>query len=117
MSGTPPGSVGPSAAAYFGGMIDTYDSLIRRAVPRYAEMTDRLLEYLPEAPRVLELGCGTGNLTLRLAARPHAAITAVDAAPEMTEVTGRRLAVHAPSATVSFVTARFEDLSFPASSF
>ncbi len=56
-----------SAADYFGAMVAGYDSLIRRAVPRYDEMTDRLVDYLPPAAaRVLELGCGTGNLTLRL---------------------------------------------------
>jgi len=42
-------------------MAESYDSLIRRAVPRYDEMTSRLLDYLPRDPqKVLELGCGTG---------------------------------------------------------
>src|SRR6267378_637022 len=57
-----------SAAGYFGSMAESYDSLIHRAVPRYDEMIARLLDYLPGSPRrVLELGCGTGNLSLRLA--------------------------------------------------
>src|SRR5262245_39948764 len=69
-------TIGASASEYFGAMIESYDSLIKRAVPRYEEMTQRLLEYLPpQAHKVLELGCGTGNLSLRLAAKyPQAAI-------------------------------------------
>ena len=33
-----------TASEYFGSMVESYDSLIQRAVPRYHEMTDRLLE-------------------------------------------------------------------------
>src|SRR5712671_36129 len=70
----------PTAASeYFGSMVESYDSLIRRAVPRYDEMTARLLDYTPrEAESVLELGCGTGNLSLGLARRyPAASLTLV----------------------------------------
>src|SRR6266550_9328266 len=83
----------PTAAAYFGAMAESYDSLIRRAVPRYEEMTARLLEYLPrEADSVLELGCGTGNLSLALAHRfPSASLTFVDASTEMLAVTRTRI--------------------------
>lgn len=110
-----------TASEYFGGMAADYDSLIRRAVPRYDEMIERLVDYLPQdAPRVLELGCGTGNFTLALAARyPTAAITAVDAAPQMIEVTRARLAAAHPAsaARAAFVESRFEDLRFAPASF
>ena len=103
-----------TAAEYFGGMADSYDSLIARAVPRYAEMSERLVEYLPrEARRIVELGCGTGNLSLRLAARfPEARLTLVDAAPEMVELTRARLARAAPAVAerARCVVARFEEL-------
>jgi tRNA (cmo5U34)-methyltransferase len=95
-------------------MAEGYDSLIRRCVPRYEEMTERLAEYLPpDAGRVLELGCGTGNLSLRLAARyPGAAITVVDASPEMVELTRARIAEAHPdvAARGRFIVARFEEL-------
>lgn len=115
------GRLPSTASGYFGSMVESYDSLIRRAVPRYAEMTDQLLAYLPgNANRVLELGCGTGNLSLRLAAKyPMAAITFVDAAPEMIELTRMRFRDVQPSTSdrTTFVTARFEDLDLPPGGF
>ena len=107
-----------SASDYFGAMAQSYDSLIRRSVPRYEEMMDRLVEYLPPDPtRILELGCGTGNLSVRLAARfPRAALSFVDASSEMIAVARSRIEGIQP-AGVDFVTARFEDLDFPAGSF
>jgi tRNA (cmo5U34)-methyltransferase len=103
-----------TASGYFGSMAEGYDSLIRRAVPRYDEMLDRLVDYLPtSAARVLELGCGTGNLSLALAERyPEAALTFVDAAPEMLEVTRARLesASPAPAARARFIRSVFEQL-------
>ncbi len=81
------------AAAYFGAMRESYDSLIRRAVPRYDEMLSTLVGYLPRsAERILELGSGTGNLTVELAHRfPAAALTFVDASEEMLAITAERL--------------------------
>jgi tRNA (cmo5U34)-methyltransferase len=106
-----------TAADFFGGMVESYDSLIRRAVPRYDEMTERLLAYSPPtAAQILELGCGTGNLTLRLATgHPGARITAVDAAPEMTALTGARAARR--GVPIDTVTARFEEVRFDAGAF
>ncbi len=101
-------------------MADSYDSLIRRAVPRYDEMIDRLLEHLPAGSmRVLELGCGTGNLTLRLAEQfPRAIVTTVDAAPEMTALTAARAAKKGIGPDrLRTVTGRFEEVSFQPGSF
>ena len=104
-----------TAADYFGAMVGEYDSLIRRAVPRYDEMTARLLDYLPaSATSILELGCGTGNLTLKLAAKyPAAKLTLVDAAPQMLEVAKTRLG----SRPANFVESLFERLKFEPGSF
>ena len=104
-----------TAADYFGAMAGEYDSLIRRAVPRYDEMTERLIDYLPPAAEsILELGCGTGNLTLKLAARyPGAKLTLVDAAPPMLEVAKARLGAR----PASFVATPFESMDFPPSAF
>ena len=110
-----------SASGYFGSMAESYDSLIHRAVPRYDEMTARLLDYLPREPhRVLELGCGTGNLSLQLATTyPHADLTLVDGSAEMIALVRSRIGRSnaKPGARVAYVEARFEDLDLPARSF
>lgn len=99
-----------TASEYFGNRAREYDSLIRRCVPRYDEMLARLGRYLPDgAERVVELGCGTGNLTLRLAERyPGATLLCVDAAGEMLALTRARLGPAA--ARAEFVERRFEDM-------
>jgi tRNA (cmo5U34)-methyltransferase len=110
-----------SAAGYFGSMSESYDSLIHRAVPRYDEMIARLLDYLPREPqRVLELGCGTGNLSLQLAKSfPLAELTLVDASAEMIALVRSRMDESTPAsnARASYVEARFEELDLPADSF
>jgi tRNA (cmo5U34)-methyltransferase len=102
------------APAYWGAKAAEYDDFIRRVVPRYDEMIDRLLDTLPAAPqRILELGCGTGNVSVRLlGAAPAATLTLVDAAPEMLALTRARLAAGDPAAAARarFVEARFEAL-------
>jgi tRNA (cmo5U34)-methyltransferase len=103
-----------TAAEYFGSMVDTYDSLIRRAVPRYDEMLDRLVDYLPaRADSVLELGSGTGNLSLALAHRyPDARLTFLDASSDMLLTTGERLQKGYPAvaARAQYLEMKFEEL-------
>lgn len=110
-----------SAHAYWGARAAEYDSLIRRTIPRYDEIVARLLDTMPaRCGRILELGCGTGNLSLRLVNRfPDAPITLVDAAPEMLDVAGARIAAERPDSAgrVTLVAARFEDLELADGSF
>jgi tRNA (cmo5U34)-methyltransferase len=106
-----------SAWGYFASMVESYDSLIRRAVPRYDEMVARLLEYVPPyAQSLVELGCGTGNLSLQLLSKfPRSALTFVDASPEMIALTRSRVDQAMPSngQSVGFLVQRFEELDFP----
>lgn len=117
MSSSLPGT----ASAYFGAMVESYDSLIRRAVPNYEEITSCLVAYLPQnVEQVLELGCGTGNLSLALAERfPQAGFTFVDASPEMVELTRSRLHAAGPGIAERgrFLVSRFEELQLPEHSF
>lgn len=110
-----------TAYSYFGNMVESYDSLIRRAVPRYAEMSERLIDYIPDTPQtILELGCGTGNLSLRFAEKfPDAKFTLVDASSEMIEITHSRLSEYFPKQAdrTNFIRAKFEELDLEEKSF
>ncbi len=62
-----------------------FDSGIRRLLPKYDEMLDVLVGCIASANnRILELGCGTGELSLKILERyPSAEIIAVDYSPRM----------------------------------
>jgi len=82
----------------------------------YIEATTRnTLQRLPVHPndRVLDLGCGTGELLSRLAtAHPNAILAGVDPVAEMLEVAGRKLGARA-KLRVGYANA----LPWPAASF
>ena len=80
-------------AARFGDAAHSYDD--HSAAQRHAatSLAGRIVAAsLPPRPRVLEIGCGTGHLTARLADRlPGASIVATDIAPAMVAACQRRL--------------------------
>lgn len=84
---------------FFDRLAGGYADIILRCFPRYPEMLWALLEFLPlqAAPRrILELGCGTGNLSSHIAERyPDAHVTLVDISTESLEICRRRLGDHA----------------------
>jgi tRNA (cmo5U34)-methyltransferase len=105
------------ADTFFDDMASRYDDFVQRAVPRYEEMLDEVAGYLPEqATDILELGCGTGALTLRVARRyPQSRLTAVDGSVEMIDVARRRLA--SEGGQVEFVESLFEQLDLPSTAY
>jgi len=105
-----------TASEYFGAMVAEYDSLLRRAVPRYDEMIERTVTYLEPGKRcVLELGCGTGNFSVAVAERfPDASLTLVDGSREMLDCSLDRLGA---DRDVTCVETRFEDLDLEPGSF
>jgi malonyl-CoA O-methyltransferase len=77
-------------AASFSAAASTYDSQAEaqmRAADRLAELVQAELCHLPPATLVLEIGCGTGQLTRRLLARlgSDARMVATDISAAMTE--------------------------------
>lgn len=65
-----------------------FDKLFFKVAPHYEEMMNALIDVLPfkkgERLKVLDLGCGTGNLSRKIiAAYPNAAVTCIDMAENM----------------------------------
>jgi trans-aconitate methyltransferase len=65
-----------------------YNKFIHRAVPRYPEMLWAIFQYIPKdlkPKRILELGCGTGNLSeLIVKTYPNAEKVLVDISEKVT---------------------------------
>jgi tRNA (cmo5U34)-methyltransferase len=65
-----------------------FDKMFYRVMPRYQELTEALVDAIPFAPKaklkILDLGCGTGNLTQKIiSAYPNASVTCADMAENM----------------------------------
>lgn len=103
---------------FFDDLITDYTATIERCFPRYREMLWAVVDYVPE-PRsvrsVLELGCGTGNLSEKLAAAfPAASLQLVDLSGESLAVCRERLG---HDGRCGFVQQDFRHLDYPAGSF
>lgn len=87
-----PGDVG----GFFNEVAGQYDATIERCFPRYREMLWAVVDYLPpnrNCNSILELGCGTGNLSAMVHHRfPDAAMTVVDLSGDSLEVCRSQLA-------------------------
>ncbi|MFB2878227.1 class I SAM-dependent methyltransferase [Floridanema aerugineum] len=82
-----PGEVFPNPA--------DFDQLIRQLLRKYDEMLDVLVKCIPaNVDRILELGCGTGELSLKLLNRfPTVQIIAVDYSPRMLQYAQEKIRV------------------------
>ena len=102
---------------FYNSISKSYTESIQRCVPRYREMLESLFAYLKpdfEPKSILELGCGTGNLTHFLTAKyPNAKITAVDISTECINECKIRL----PEENIEYINSDFRDLELPENSF
>jgi SAM-dependent methyltransferase len=99
---------------------DAHQDLPRQG-PGNRASTERALDLagdLPEAPRILDIGCGPGVQTLDLArARPDARITAVDLHEPFLAEASRRVAAAGAADRVTFERADMAALRYPDASF
>lgn len=107
-----------SIAGFFDALNRDYTAVIERCFPRYREMLETLLEYLPATtaqPRVLELGCGTGNLSVLLRNwLPQAHLTLVDLSHESLETCRARIG---NGRQTHYLAKNMATLEFPSGSF
>ncbi|MBD2341188.1 class I SAM-dependent methyltransferase [Calothrix sp. FACHB-156] len=71
-----------------------FDTGIRQLLPRYDEMLEVVTRCLPSTSlRILELGCGTGELSLKILQRcPDAQVIALDYSPRMLQFAQSKIA-------------------------
>ena len=102
-----------TVTSFYDQLSSEYTELIAKCVPRYDEMLYNLFCYLPadfKPQRILDLGCGTGNLTaLILAKFPDAEIYALDISPEILKQCQERFK---GNTHITYVEQGFEEISF-----
>jgi tRNA (cmo5U34)-methyltransferase len=80
---------------FFDSLTSDYTAAIERCFPRYREMLWAVMDYLPQGRQfesILELGCGTGNLSVLLhEVFPRASLHVVDLSKESLDVCRTRL--------------------------
>ena len=95
-----------------------YSELIVKCVPRYPELIYNMFQYIPEKfspKRILDLGCGTGNLTDQIFKKyPEAEIDALDISEEILNESRRRFN-HTPN--IRYIQADFKSLHLPPGSY
>lgn len=106
--------------SFFDALSKDYDAIIDKTFPPHREAFGALTDYLfferNAEVRILELGCGTGNLSLYLSAYyPYAQLTLLDLSPEMLKKVAEKMTDR--SNTVRYVEAGFMDAEFEPDSF
>jgi tRNA (cmo5U34)-methyltransferase len=81
------------------GNAEVYDTERRRLVPSFDEfygtVTEIIVRYCPDSPEILDLGAGTGILSLAIAHRvPTVQLHLLDASPDMLQQASKRLSMH-----------------------
>ncbi len=109
----------PSVAEFFDAMNRDYTATIERCFPRYREMLCSLVDYLPRKEKqyqsILEIGCGTGNLSVLLSKEfPSANLHVLDLSGESLDVCRTRLQGHSQVQTLH---RDIRQAEFPAQSF
>ncbi len=102
---------------HFDGLSDAFDAAAMPPRPP-DEWEHALLSRIGDVSgrRVLELGCGTGDLSLALVDR-GALLTALDLSPGMVKVARGRAARYRPESTPEFIVAPVEETGLPGGGF
>jgi len=101
--------------SFYNNFSDKYTDAIIKCVPRYFEMIEMLFLSSDFRPvNILELGCGTGNLTKYIVKNfPSAIVTAVDISEDLLKICKKRVG----GKNVCFVKSDFAKLKLNGNSF
>ncbi len=103
---------------FYNSISTKYTALLDRAIPRYREMLQTMLDYLPKdckPNRILELGCGTGNLTEHVLNKfPDSELTLVDISEDMLKECKSKFK---NKTSLVYYQVDFKDLAFEVNSF
>ena len=106
------------AKQFFDSMVDEYNHAIELCVPRYDEMLWAIMFYLPsdwKPINILELGCGSGNLsTLIMKTFPHAHLSLIDQSEKFLNSCQLRLRKYK---TIQYIRGDFSKMKFASHSF
>jgi tRNA (cmo5U34)-methyltransferase len=107
-----------SVEQFYNAVSKDYNKFINHAVPRYPEMLWAIFQYIPKdlkPERVLELGCGTGNLSeLIVKTYPKSEKVLVDISEEVLSRCKNRLE---DNDRIEYCRADINELDFPPDSF
>jgi len=115
-----PASPRSAVQAAFDAAAREYDRTRRQLIPCFDDFYQTVIDRLPfasgDAPRVLDLGAGTGLLAAKiLAAHPSADVTLVDVAEAMLAQARERLSRAAEAGRAHFVVSDLAQAEFPGS--
>lgn len=103
---------------FYDELSSSYTELISKCVPRYHEMLFNMFRYIPESfkpKRIIDLGCGTGNLTQQILDHfPDAEINALDLSEEILEESRKRFS---GAKNISFIKADFRQMDLEPGSY
>lgn len=90
----------------------TYDAYQSAVVPCYNDMLDLVAKTcqrrLKKSPKILDLGCGTGNASIAVLKRIPARIFLIDGSSRMTEIAREKIDLESPGSVIGH---RVADLS------
>jgi tRNA (cmo5U34)-methyltransferase len=100
-----------SVQSFYDELSSQYTDLISKCVPRYGELMYNMFHYIPEEckpKRILDLGCGTGNLTDQVLKHyPEAEIDALDLSKDILKESQKRFMAQP---NVRFIQADFREM-------
>ena len=85
----------PDLKKHFNKEAEAFDEQVQKNIPCYNEMLTALINAIPDNkknPKILDLGCGTGNITQKALKRfPDAEVTCLDLSENMIEIAKDKL--------------------------